>query len=231
MELDGEGDDTQSSEEKKEEKSAITSVGLKENIKNANQKSAAADDEVTVEDPPEDVKDEGQEGKKAGDANESSTKLGESQLGQDETADATVDPGPKRDYSLLDSICQFLYEDDEPLPILCGYFLKIMEQLLDKQKHMTLEYLLIHHEGKIFDGLLQHLGQHSLATLLIKLIEQQIQPDKKDKWDASDNSDIEMNEDPPEPELTADQKKMQAVLKQKSDMVVSRLIDMVSHKN
>ena len=51
---------------------------------------------------------------------------------------------PKRDYSLIDCLSQFLYEDEDPLPILCGYFLKVMEQLLDKQKQMTLEYLLLH---------------------------------------------------------------------------------------
>ena len=34
---------------------------------------------------------------------------------------------------------------------------------------------------------------------MIKLVEQQIQPEKKDKWDGSDNSDDEN-----EPELTAD---------------------------
>lgn len=71
----------------------------------------------------------------------------------------------------MDSLSQFLYEDEDPLPILCGYFLKVMEQLLDKQKMMTLEYLLIQQEGKIFSGLLRHLDHHSLATLLIKLIE------------------------------------------------------------
>ena len=38
----------------------------------------------------------------------------------------------KSDYSLLDSITNFLYEEEDPLPILCGYFLKVMEQLLDK---------------------------------------------------------------------------------------------------
>lgn len=51
---------------------------------------------------------------------------------------------PKKDYTLMDTLCQFLYEDDDPLPILTGYFLKVMEQLLDKQKQSTLEYLLLH---------------------------------------------------------------------------------------
>lgn len=83
-----------------------------------------------------------------------------------------------------------------------GYFLKVMEQLLDKQKQTTLEYLLIHQKGKIFNGLLRHLDHHSLATLLIKLIEQQIKPEKKDTWDRVDNYDID---DEPE-ELTPEQK-------------------------
>lgn len=86
----------------------------------------------------------------------------------------TTEPVPKSDYSLMDTLSGFLYEEEDPLPILCGYFLKVMEQLLDKQKQATLEYLLIHQEGKIFNGLLRHLDHHSLATLLIKLIEQQI---------------------------------------------------------
>ena len=89
-----------------------------------------------------------------------------------EATEAAVKEQPKRDYSLMDSLSQFLYEDEDPLPILCGYFLKVMEQLLDKQKQMTLEYLLIQQEGKIFSGLLRHLDHHSLATLLIKLVEQ-----------------------------------------------------------
>ena len=53
---------------------------------------------------------------------------------QEETNEATEEPLPKRDYSLMDTLSSFLYEDEDPLPILCGYFLKVMEQLLDKQK-------------------------------------------------------------------------------------------------
>lgn len=128
-----------------------------------------------MEDPSEDVKEDAEEGKKQDTTNESEVKTAESTLGNtDETRDVTVEPAPKQDYSLLDMVCQFLYEEEQPLPILCGYFLKVMEQLLEKQKIMTLEYLLIHQEGKIFSALLRHVDQHSLATLLIKLIEQQI---------------------------------------------------------
>ena len=136
------GDDDKNDDSKRK---TITSVGLKENIKKANKSGADGDDEVNLEDPSEDVKDEGMEGKKAGDANAStSTKLAGA-LGNEQTEETTAEPAaPKKDYSLLDSVCAFLYEESEPLPILCGYFLKVMEQLLDKQKQMILEYLLLH---------------------------------------------------------------------------------------
>ena len=191
--------------------------------------NADGDDEVNLEDPAEDVQD-AEEGKKPNEAKESqSTKLGGHT--HDETAeDTVVEPVAKYDYSLLDMICQFLYEDEDPLPILCGYFLKIMEQMLDKIKLPTLEYLLLHQKGKIFNGLLRHLDQHSLTTLMIKLIEQQIQPEKKDKWEASENSDPEADE-AAEPELTAQQRQMQNVLKEKATMVVMSLIDKLSFKN
>jgi hypothetical protein len=65
---------------------------------------------------------------------------------------------------------------------------------------------------------------------MIKLIEQQIQPEKKDKWEASENSDPEADE-AAEPELTAQQRQMQNVLKEKATMVVMSLIDKLSFKN
>ena len=63
------------------------------------------------------------------------------------------------------------------------------------------------------------------------MIEQQIQPEKEDKWEASNNSDLEIEQEQPEPELTEDQKRMQEVLKEKSTMVVHALIDKISDKN
>lgn len=132
---------------------------MKENIKNANatkpeeeesderktadeddkedkaDKAEKDDDEVQVEDPSEDVK-EAEEGAKGDEINELEAKLGGTPK-EEETTEPT-EVGPKFDYSLLDSLCGFLYEDEDPLPILCGYFLRIMEQLLDKQKHLIL---------------------------------------------------------------------------------------------
>lgn len=121
-----------------------------------------------MEDPSEDVKEDAKEGERATEANDSAMKA---TLDETEATEAT-EALPKHDYSLLDMLCGFLYEDEDPLPILTGYFLKVMDQLLEKQKMMTLEYLLIHQEGKIFSGLLRHLDHHSVATVLIKLIEQ-----------------------------------------------------------
>lgn len=98
---------------------------------------------MQLEDPAsEDVKDDDE--KKTNQANDSSkTKLAGSQLSQNQQAEEEKFV-PKKDYTLMDTLCQFLYEDDDPLPILTGYFLKVMEQLLDKQKQSTLEYLLLY---------------------------------------------------------------------------------------
>ena len=79
----------------------MTSVGLKQNILNANKKDAGDDDDdevVQSEEPgaaEEDVKEDGQEGKKAGDANESDTKLaGAVSQDEDMTRDETVNEPP-----------------------------------------------------------------------------------------------------------------------------------------
>ena len=34
---------------------------------------------------------------------------------------------PKLDFTLMDQLTSFLYKPDDPLPILCGYFNKIMQ--------------------------------------------------------------------------------------------------------
>ena len=108
-------------------------MGLKQNILNANKKEGGDDDEVNTGEPAaaeEDVKEDGQEGKSPGDANESDTKLvGAISQDEDMTRDETQ-PAPqpkKQEYPLMDMLCSFLYEDEEPLPILCGYFSKIVE--------------------------------------------------------------------------------------------------------
>jgi hypothetical protein len=49
------------------------------------------------------------------------------------------------------------------LPILCGYFNKIVTALLSKIKQKMLVYLLVERNGDVFNKLLNHLEHHSLA--------------------------------------------------------------------
>ena len=87
-------------------------------------------------------------------------------------------PRPKRtvlDYQLLDELFQFLdQEDSELLPILCGYFNKIVTALLSKIKQKMLVYLLVERNGDVFNKLLNHLEHHSLAQLMIELMQLKI---------------------------------------------------------
>lgn len=69
--------------------------------------------------------------------------------------------------------------------------------------------MLVEQNGKIFDGLLRHLQHHSLAMLLIKLIDVQVVESKKERWDASEDNCSETNDSVAEPELTVEQKHMQ----------------------
>ena len=201
----------------------------KENAKPSAATEAEKDDNVEIEES-EDVK-EGEEGTKNTKTEETTPAKTSSLAQEKESAPAEpVEPVKRLDFTLMDSLTSFLYSEDDPLPILCGYFNKIMQQLLIKQKNNTLEYLLVEQNGKIFHGLLKHLQHHSLALLLISLLEIQIQPnqDKKDKarvaWEASEGSDID-NEETAEGELTAEQKHMQSVLKEKGTYVVNFLIE------
>jgi hypothetical protein len=124
----------------------------------------------------------------------------------EEVKEAPVD---KRDFSLLDSLVnQFIETDDEKmLPVLCGYFYKIFGSLLTKEKQTTLEYLLLKREGVIFDGLLKHIRHHSLALLVIDLLQIQIKPEttriikgERMAMYNSDGSDAENHEDDAENE-------------------------------
>lgn len=143
----------------------------------------------------------------------------------------------KIDYGLIDHLCSFVEQDEELLPILCGYFLKVMQQLLAKQKTLFLEYLLLERNGKIFDGLLKHIEHHSIALLVIALLEVNIVPENRKKgkqrvtWDIRDESESDGNEETNEAELTPDQKKMKEVLAEKGLMVVEHLLGQLSSLN
>jgi hypothetical protein len=173
-----------------------------------------------------DVKAEAEEGTKSSAQISTETKL------------KKVEENPRKhiDYSLIDGLCSFVESDDELLPILCGYFHKVMGQLLLKQKTLFLEYLLLERKGHIFHGLLNHIEHHSIALLLITLLEVNIVPENAKKkqritWDVRDDSESDGNEETCETELTADQKKMKEVLAEQGKMVVSHLLDCLSPKN
>ena len=89
--------------------------------------------------------------------------------------EAEEEPEEKVDYSLLDQLIdEFLGAPESLLPILCGYFNKIIQSFLNKHKQMTLEYLLLKRKGRVFDLLMNHMYNHSNAILLIELLQVQI---------------------------------------------------------
>lgn len=158
--------------------------------------------------------------------------------------EAAAEQEDTNDYSLLDQLVGFLdMPQSEMLPILSGYFHKIVASLVAKHKQQTLEYLLLKRNGAIFDGMLNHLQQHSLATLLIELLQVQIKPEQADSHKQksklafynSDGSDAEGNEEDPEGsesgQLSPDQIKMKAVLEKKGSQIVHKLLDTLSEKN
>ena len=89
---------------------------------------------------------------------------------EEEIEDEPLTPIHLLDFTLMDTLTEFLYHEEDPLSVSCGYFKRIMDELLAKQKSTMLRYLLIEQKGKIFDGLLKHLQDHSLASLLLSLL-------------------------------------------------------------
>lgn len=86
----------------------------------------------------------------------------------------------KNDWSLLDQLLTaFLNtEDGEMLPVLCGYFNKIVGSLLTKERQKFLEFILLQRNGELFDGLMKHISHHSLALLLVELLQINIKADE-----------------------------------------------------
>ncbi len=129
--------------------------------------------------------------------------------------------------------------EERLLPILCGYFNKIVQSFLNKHKQTTLEYLLLRRKGRVFDLLMKHMDCHSLATLTIELLQVQIKseaPDSKKSKLAfynSDGSDAENAEEEGEAEgaLSPDQLQMKQVLAQKGTKVVEGLLEALSASN
>lgn len=70
---------------------------------------------------------------------------------------------------MLDELFGF-FDQEQIEPILCGYFNKIIQNLVAKTKNKMLLYLLIKRNGDIFSILLKNLEHHSLAQLLIEML-------------------------------------------------------------
>jgi hypothetical protein len=126
----------------------------------------------------------------------------------------------KQNYVLLDELLSFL-DQEEVLPILCGYFLKVVTALLNKSKAKFLQYILVQKEGKIFDKLLNHLQHHSLAQLMVELMSVKIGVGRHASvdWDKNSDEDKAKSEEPEE-ELSPVEAEMTRILQQKKQEVI-----------
>lgn len=59
----------------------------------------------------------------------------------------------------------------ELLPVSCGYFHSIVRQLLMKQRKVMIRYILHETQGRAFDRLVSYSHYHSLADLLVELMQ------------------------------------------------------------
>lgn len=148
------------------------------------------------------------------------------------------------DYSALDELLDFLaQEPEELLPILCGYFNKVVTSLLSKIKQKMLIYLLVERKGFVFDMLMRHLEHHSLAQLMIELMQLKIVPanqvvrdrfssdfDKEDKTEDGEQSEEEKNRETLD-KMTPQERLMHDTLTEKKQMVVRTLLERLSSKN
>lgn len=91
--------------------------GEKESGKDETDKNEKKDDSPASTFDEEDVKADAEEGTKSATQLSTETKLKK----------AEVNPRKNKDYSLIDLLCSFLDSEEELLPILCGYFAKIMQ--------------------------------------------------------------------------------------------------------
>ena len=65
----------------------------------------------------------------------------------------------------------FSEDEEELLPVSCGYFINIVRMLLMKQRKIMLRYLLLHSEGRAFDRLIRYIKYHSLSDLLMEMMQ------------------------------------------------------------
>jgi len=89
---------------------------------------------------------------------------------EDSKAGKTQEVITTYNYHMMDELMQF-FEQEQIEPILCGYFNKIMQALINKAKSKVLQYLLLHRKGDIFNLLMKNLQHPSLAILMVELLQ------------------------------------------------------------
>lgn len=81
----------------------------------------------------------------------------------------------RRDFNTSAIKSSAVNEDVQPLPELlpvsCGYFKNILLKILLKQRKQVIKYLLLDTQGRTFDQLLKYVRYHSLADLLMELMQ------------------------------------------------------------
>lgn len=84
----------------------------------------------------------------------------------------TVDfvPGPSHEFKVLS---QRSSESKQAslAPVTQGYFYNIVRQLLAKARKQTMRYILLDTEGRLFDKLIDLIGNHSLSDLLVEIMQ------------------------------------------------------------
>ena len=141
------------------------------------------------------------------------------------------------DYTMVEELFGMLEpqkngEDIEA--ILCGYFNKIVQALLNKIKVKMLHFILIKRKGDVFNKLLSFLQHHSLAQLLIELMQVKIPSQEKmfgDKESEGEEAEspVKTGEDN-EPQSLNTEQQMRQILNEKRQEVISTLIDRLGPK-
>lgn len=100
------------------------------------------------------------------------------------------------DFQIMDELFAFLdLGQEEMQPILCGYFNKIVQSLLNKVKSKLLSYVLLKRGGDIFNKLLDHLHHHSLALLMIELLQVKVlNVEPRDRFNSDFDSESDKKE-------------------------------------
>jgi hypothetical protein len=86
---------------------------------------------------------------------------------------------PENDFSLLDYFFESFFEtkSEDMLPVLCGYFKKIVQALIQQDKDKMLEYLLLKKSGSLFDRMAANIDNHSVAILCYELLQIKVKPE------------------------------------------------------